>query len=99
MKYIVDIDQTICRTSYGDYPYSQPWPDRIAKINALYDQGHEIHYWTSRGGISGIDWTEFTVKQLESWGCKYTTIKTGKPVYDIWIDDKAIEAINYFHTV
>jgi hypothetical protein len=96
MKYIVDIDNTICETQGGDYANSKPLLDRIAKINALYDSGHEIHYWTARGSNSGIDWLYFTVAQLDAWGCKYHSAKTGKPAYDIWIDDKAITADTYF---
>jgi hypothetical protein len=96
MKYIVDIDNTICETQGGDYTNSKPLLDRIAKINELYDSGHEIHYWTARGSNSGIDWLYFTVAQLDGWGCKYHSAKTGKPAYDVWIDDKAITADTYF---
>ena len=96
MIYMVDIDGTICETKNSDYENSQPYLDRIEHINKLFDDGHEIHYWTARGGHSGIDWLDFTVKQLESWGCKYSDIKTKKPVYDLWIDDKSIGAIRYF---
>lgn len=96
MKYIVDIDNTICLTSNSDYENSQPLPDRILKINELYESGHEIHYWTARGSNSKINWLPLTLKQLADWGCKYTSAKTGKPAYDTWIDDKAISAEQYF---
>ena len=96
MKYTVDIDNTICVTQGNDYPNSKPLLDRIQKINELYDAGHEIHYWTARGSNSGVDWLELTLNQLASWGCKYTSAKTGKPAYDVWIDDKAINAEQYF---
>lgn len=96
MKYTVDIDNTICETQGNDYPNSKPLLDRIEKINTLYDAGHEIHYWTARGSNSGVDWLQLTLQQLETWGCKYTTAKTGKPAYDVWIDDKAINAEQYF---
>jgi hypothetical protein len=96
MKYIVDIDNTICATENSDYKNSKPLLEHIEKINKLYDAGHEIHYWTARGSNSGIDWLLFTIAQLDSWGCKYHSIKTGKPAYDVWIDDKAINADTYF---
>lgn len=104
MKYIVDIDGTICETDtydpnsdqFPDYSESSPIQDRIEQINALYDDGHEIHYWTARGSVSGINWTDYTTKQLDSWGVKYHSVSTGKPDYDIWIDDKAREARVYF---
>jgi hypothetical protein len=80
----------------GDYESAQPFPERIEYFNQLFEQGHEIHYWTARGGNSGRDWTELTLKQLNQWGAKYTTAKTGKPAYDLFICDKAINVEEYF---
>lgn len=96
MKYIVDIDGTICTNTEGDYEYADPYRWRIAWLNKLFDQGHEIHYWTARGSSSGIDWTELTKRQLSDWGCKYTTLRLGKPSYDVWIDDKAFPPDDFF---
>jgi hypothetical protein len=96
MKYIVDIDGTICTNTNGDYPNAEPYMTRIEYFNGLYDAGNEIHYWTARGSNSGKEWLELTLKQLNDWGVKYTTAKTGKPAYDIWIDDKAFNVDRYF---
>lgn len=100
MIYIVDIDQTICTTvakdGKQDYENSTPIPCRISKINTLYDAGHTIIYWTARGSGSGIDWTELTNKQLRQWGCKFHEVRLGKPSYDVWIDDKAINDKDFF---
>jgi hypothetical protein len=96
MRYIVDIDNTICKTEGNDYNNSQPMLDRIKKINDLYEQGHSIVYWTARGGTTGLDWTDRTHSQLAAWGCKYDEIKMKKPSYDIWIDDKAINSEEFF---
>ena len=87
----VDIDGTICWNSNSDYENSIPRWKQIYKINKLYDEGHEIVYWTARGGTSGIDWTLFTKKQLDEWDCKYTRIETKvkKPSYDLFICDKS----------
>ena len=63
------------------------------KINKLYDEGHEIVYWTARGSATGIDWYDFTKNQLLKWGVKYHKFITGKPEYDIFIDDKNINAL------
>ena len=93
---MVDIDGTICNNTLGDYESAQPFPERIEYFNQLFEQGHEIHYWTARGGNSGRDWTELTLKQLNQWGAKYTTAKTGKPAYDLFICDKAINVEEYF---
>ena len=103
MIYIVDIDQTICMTPCVNgkhrYDLSDPFPQRIDKINKLYDQGHTIIYWTARGSGSGIDWTELTTKQLNDWGCKFHEVRLGKPSYDIWIDDKALNDGEFFFDV
>lgn len=98
MKYMIDIDGTICDTVNRDYPNSKPIMDRIAKLNALYDKGHEMHYWTARGTTSGKDWLELTIKQLNDWGVKYHSVKVGKPDYDIWVDDKARDSEVFFKT-
>jgi len=100
MIYIVDIDNTICDTymvdGKWDYENSIPNLDRISKINSLFDEGHTINYWTARGSGSGLDWSELTKQQLDSWGCKYHEIRLGKPSYDIWIDDKAFNDKHFF---
>jgi hypothetical protein len=96
MKIIVDIDGTICTTTNGDYANAEPYFSRIEHFNMLYNAGNEIHYWTARGSNTGKDWEELTLKQLNDWGAKYTTAKTGKPAYDMWIDDKAFNVGTYF---
>lgn len=89
MKYIVDIDGTICSQTASDYENAQPFHDRIAKINALHDEGHTIIYWTARGMASNKDHSALTKRQLKDWGCKYHEVMFGKPQYDVWVDDKA----------
>lgn len=96
MKYIIDIDGTICTNTYGDYGNAEPILHRIECINKLFDEGHEIHYWTARGSSTGIDWGALTLAQLQAWGCKYTTAKLGKPAYDVWVDDKAFNDKEFF---
>ena len=80
---MVDIDGTICYTNGNNYESSEPRYDRIERLNKLYDEGNEIHYWTARGAKSGKDWTEFTKRQLGEWGVKSTSIRLGKPHYDL----------------
>jgi len=90
MKIYVDIDETICfYKGERNYPLATPHYKNIAKINKLYDEGHEITYWTARGGTTGLDWTELTTKQLNNWKCKYHELKmNNKPAYDLLICDK-----------
>ena len=35
---VVDIDNTICTQTYGDYSKAEPFPERIEIINDLYDK-------------------------------------------------------------
>tara|TARA_R100000664_G_scaffold6366_1_gene11371 strand:- start:793 stop:1104 length:312 start_codon:yes stop_codon:yes gene_type:complete len=89
----IDIDETICETpSNRDYTQSSPIKKNIKKANSLYESGNKIVYWTARGTISGEDWRDVTVKQFEEWGVKYHDLKFGKPYYDLFIDDKNMNA-------
>jgi hypothetical protein len=88
----VDIDETICFYS-GErkYDLAEPSQQNIEKINNLHRQGWKIIYWTARGSVSGIDYTEFTFNQLKSWGCLFDELRCGKIKghFDLLIDDKA----------
>ena len=92
MRVFVDIDETICFYNGVDrlgYKNAIPNENNIAKINKLYDEGHEITYWTARGSYSGIDYLELTANQLDKWGCQYHELSVGeKPNYDLLICDK-----------
>ena len=110
MKYVVDIDGTICDKPEGmwhdgDYQHSVPKKDRIDTINKLYDQGHTIIYLTARGmgrynnsrTLATHHFRELTAKQLDSWGCKYHELHMGKPSGDFYIDDKGINDKDFFN--
>ena len=86
----VDIDETICfYDGERNYPEAIPHYENIKKINELYEEGHYIKYWTARGSVTGIDWLETTVEQLDNWGCLYHELSVGeKPAYDLLICDK-----------
>ena len=89
MKYVIDIDGTICNEVLK--------PDGIEKVNKLYDAGHTIKYMTARGCVSGVDYEPLTRRQLMAWGAKYHELSVGKKEhYDIWIDDKAFWSENFF---
>jgi hypothetical protein len=90
MNIYVDIDETICNYQ-GErrYDLAVPILENIEKINILYEEGHEITYWTARGSVTGINWFDITKTQLDTWGCKYHKLITGqKPAYDLLICDK-----------
>ena len=98
MKIYIDIDETICfYESERNYNLAKPDYDRIEKINKLYDEGHEITYYSARGSTTGIDWIETTKNQLTTWGCKFHNLSVGqKPPYDLLICDKAVNSEEYF---
>jgi len=93
----VDIDETICISPANrDYNNAEPLRSNIDKINKLYDEGNTVVYWTARGTGSGIDWREVTERQFKEWGVKFHDLKFGKPIYDLFIDDKNINSNTFF---
>jgi hypothetical protein len=91
--YFIDIDNTICTLDVAtDYSTAKPIARAIEKVNSLYEEGHQIIFWTARGTLTGLDWTQLTESQLLSWGVKYHELKFGKPFYDYFIDDKNINS-------
>lgn len=93
----VDIDETICISPEDrDYSKAIPIQKHINKINEMYESGSKIIYWTARGTGSGIDWRKVTEKQFMDWGVKYHELKFGKPIYDLFIDDKNISTESFF---
>mgnify|MGYP001243645255 CR=1 FL=1 len=106
MKYVVDIDGTICTQSGTDYETAKPHLERIEKLNKLYDEGNEIVYFTARGmgrhdgntHRAYKQFYEFTRQQLVSWGVKHHDLILGKPAADVYVDDKGIKDLDFFKT-
>ena len=92
----VDIDNTVFKTKGTNYDDSVPMPRRIEKINKLHENGNTIVYWTARGTGSGKDYSKLTEDQLRKSGAKFHNLLMGKPVYDLFIDDKNINSETYF---
>lgn len=102
--YVIDIDGTICNTNGMDYENSIPIFSRIEKINSLYDSGDKIIFLTARGmgrndnsyKMAYEQFYKMTYNQLVSWGCKFHQLLLGKPAGDYYIDDKAINDLDFF---
>ena len=106
--YCVDIDGTICDKPTcredGRYETSIAKPERIAKINQLYDEGNYIIYLTARGMgrhknsrmLAHKDFYDLTYAQLVRWGCKFHELHMGKPSADYYIDDKGVNDNGFF---
>ncbi len=97
MIYCFDIDDTICKTKGQNYSESLPIHNRIKIINKLYDEGNTIIFFTARGYVTKIDWRELTLNQLEEWNVKYHELILGKPHADVYVDDKAINDLDFFN--
>ena len=102
--YVIDIDGTIFKTEGMDYENSVPIPERISKINQLYDEGNTIIYLTARGmGRNGnkydkatYQFFDLTESQLQKFGAKYHELHLSKPAGDYYIDDKAVKDTDFF---
>ena len=102
-----DIDGVICARPndiehLGKKKYEQCYQlqSTIDIINQLYDSGHTIKLFTSRGMsmykgdlyIVHDELYEFTYNQMKEFGVKFHELILGKPAYDFIIDDKAINS-------
>ncbi len=95
----IDIDGILCVSEKrfesgpykGEFDYSGSTPQiaNIDLVNELY-LNNTIVIYTARGKRTGkIDWSEFTIKQLEQWGVNYHDIRFDKPHWDWLWDDKS----------
>lgn len=91
--FCIDIDGTLC-TEGSEYKYAKPIKKVISKINSLYPDNSIILY-TARGANSGYNWRTLTEKQLSEWGVKYHNLIMGKPYADYYIDNKAINILEW----
>ena len=98
-----DIDNVICKTnSSHDYKKSKPKKKIIKFINELFNLGYTIKIYTARYmGRSNENYMkvkkkyfEATKLQLNSWGLNYHKLYMGKPDFDLFIDDKALNFSN-----
>jgi hydroxymethylpyrimidine pyrophosphatase-like HAD family hydrolase len=87
MQIIIDLDGTIC-TEEKTFSRSLavPLDGAIETINKLYDSGNTIIIYSAR------TWMEFemTANWLNKFQIKYHQLVLGKPIGDLWIDDRAI---------
>lgn len=84
----IDLDGTICTEEKTfDKSLAEPLSGAIETIQNLYKQGHTLIIWTARG------WDQFRVTEnwLKKHSIPYDALLMGKPIVDIWIDDRAIK--------
>ena len=95
VRYCFDIDDTICHTVGEDYAEATPDLNVVTLIQQLKSLGAEIIIYTARGSKTGIDFRGLTTVQLHVWGVPFDELHLGKPYADVYIDDKAINAISW----
>jgi len=84
---MVDLDGVLCsEEAFFDRPLAQPIKGAGAALKKLRAAGYTIVIYTARG------WGEYRVTKqwLDEHGCVYDGIHMGKPVADVWIDDRAL---------
>lgn len=102
MKLTFDIDETITEWNPDrDYENFKADEQMVGYINKLYDDGHHITLYTSRGmgscgpGRIAVEIVPGLLKNLEKIGLKYHELLTHKPYYDWIIDDKAMSPARF----
>ena len=83
----IDLDGVICTEEKTfERPLAQLIPGAKDGVNELYAKGHTIIIWTARG------WEQYKVTKvwLEDQGINFHALLMGKPIVDIFLDDRAI---------
>ena len=99
--FLIDIDNTICKTSGSNYSESIPKKNIIKLINLLQKKGHYIKIYTSRymnrsnqnSRIVNTKYYKKTFNQLVSWNLKFDKLIMGKPSSDFIVDDRSFNPI------
>jgi hypothetical protein len=78
-----------------DRPLAKPLPGARDALQKMRDAGHTIIIYTARG------WAEYryTKQWLEDNGFPFDGLHMGKPIGDVWIDDRAIRHENWEQTL
>lgn len=89
---MVDLDGVLCTEEmFFDRPLAEPIAGAKEALQQLRAAGHVIVVYTGRG------WGEFRVtkKWLDDHGFVYDGLHMGKPIADVWIDDRAVRFTNW----
>jgi len=90
MVVCLDIDGVIATiTPDNNYALARPQQDVVDAVNVLFQAGHRIVLFTARGSATGIDWSDVTRSQMDSWGVRHHELRFGKPAADVYVDDRA----------
>jgi len=100
LRICFDLDNTLVTypTIPNDYSTVKPIPNMINLLNTLKKKGHEIIIYTARrmkthnNNVGRVvkDIAVVTLNTLDKFNIQYDEIIFGKPIADIYIDDRAI---------
>ena len=81
------MDGVICKEERTfDRPLADPIPGAVDSVNFIHGSGHTVIIWTARG------WEQY--RTTEDWlnrhGFSYDVLLMGKPIVDLFIDDRAV---------
>ena len=84
---LVDLDGVICTEERAfERPLAEPLEGALEAVRKLRAAGHTVIIYTARG------WPEYrtTMRWLDDHGFVCDGLHMGKPVADLWIDDRAV---------
>jgi capsule biosynthesis phosphatase len=100
LRICVDLDNTLVTSPIIDWDYSsvQPIHKMITLVQEWKAKGHTIIIHTARRmqthknnvGAATADCAKVTLETLEKFGIPYDELLFGKPIADVYIDDKAL---------
>jgi len=93
---MVDLDGVICSEEmFFDRPLAEPIGGAREALQKLRDAGHTVVIYTARS------WGEYRVTKrwLDDHGFAYDGLHMGKPVADVWIDDRALRFGDWAQTL
>lgn len=88
----IDLDGTICTEERTfDRPLARPLVGAVEALRTLKANGNTIIIYTARG------WEQYRVTKdwLEKNNIAFDQILMGKPIADLWIDDRARRFISW----
>ena len=99
LRYVFDLDNTLVTypTIHGDYSSVKPIQKMINLLRKLKEEGHTIIIYTARRmgshnhniGATIKDIGKITFDTLEKFEIPYDELVFGKPLGDVYIDDRA----------
>lgn len=96
LQVIIDLDGVIAEEKPTfERPLAKPIAGAKKSVNSLFEEGHTIVLYSARS------WSEYLMTEnwLKKNGIKYHQLIMGKPVGDVWIDDRAVKFISWNETM